>query len=710
MLVKSPGGALAFPMALRVLRFSIKSVCGLLLAVPALLLADAQVATIGVGNGPSAVAFSPSGAYAYVANASPDVNNGRDTVSVINTSALAVVATISGFSHPGGLVVSPDGSLVYVSNTYADSVSVIDTATNTIKATIANLDSPSKIAVSPDGTHVFVITGSAFNVSESETLSVIDTKTGAVAVASAKFETSDGLAVTPDGSAIYLTDGVDGVILEFDAGTLALLARLTDYQYAGQIAISPDGSIVYVSNELLTSVTEVSTSANSAVAIISPVFGAGAIALTPDGTAAYVTSTGGYTVINTRSKSIAQVDDGTDELTSAAVTPDGAYVYFTNYSAGTVEVIERAPTVLGLSPGFGAPSGETTVAISGTGFVNATAVFFGPTPAASFTVNSDSSITALSPPGASGLVDVTIASQAGTSATNPLDIFQFGSVGRLANLSARAEVGSGANILIAGFVIAGPGRKNVILRGVGPTLATAPFDVNGVLPDPQLALFSGAGTQEVTDGGWDSSVVLADAFAAVGAFPLQQESADSAFQSIMLPGQYTCQLSGAHQDSGIALVEIYDADTGIPTASLVNISARASIGAGGNLLIAGFVVEGNGPVQVLLRGVGPTLAVAPFNVPGAISNTTLALYDSTGALIAKNLGWGNPLAPGASTVSATVKLASPADMSSVGAFALSAGSADSALVAILPPGAYTVQVSGMNGSTGVGLAEVYLFP
>ena len=160
----------------------------------------------------------------------------------------------------------------------------------------------------------------------------------------------------------------------------------------------------------------------------------------------------------------------------------------------------------------------------------------------------------------------------------------------------------------------------------------------------------------------------------------------------------------------MGLAEIYDADTGTPTASLVNISARADVGSGANVLIAGFVIQGSQPVQLLLRGVGPALAGSPFDVSGVISEPTIGLYDSSSALIATNTGWGNALNPGSSTVAATVRRATAADMNAVGAFSLPSGSADCAMVASLPAGSYTLELGGINNSTGVGLVEVYLMP
>jgi hypothetical protein len=268
--------------------------------------------------------------------------------------------------------------------------------------------------------------------------------------------------------------------------------------------------------------------------------------------------------------------------------------------------------------------------------------------------------------------------------------------GRIINLSARANVGTGSNILIAGFVIQGSGSKNIILRGVGPTLGDSPYDVTGFLAAPELTLLNSVTNAEIGSPitSWGGSPVLSAAFTAVGAFALQN-AADAAVEVTLPAGNYTSQISGVSGAKGVALAEIYDADTGVPSTKLVNISARANVGTGANILIAGFVIQGSAPVKVLLRGVGPTLAGAPYSVSGTIAQPEIDLYNSSNVVIQTNKGWANDASVTAADTQA-------------GAFALTSGSADAAMVATLSPGSYTLQMSGQNATTGVGLVEVYL--
>jgi outer membrane protein assembly factor BamB/subtilisin family serine protease len=300
-----------------------------------------------------------------------------------------------------------------------------------------------------------------------------------------------------------------------------------------------------------------------------------------------------------------------------------------------------------------------------------------------------------------GTYAVTVTGNGGTitSASVTVTVSATGlAPGKIVNLSARANVGTGGDILIAGFVIRGSGTKQVVLRGVGPTLGLAPFNVPGVLAAPELTLISSATSQTVaSDVAWGGAAALAAAFSQVGAFPLPQASADSAVEVTLPTGSYTSQIAGVNATSGVALAEIYDADVGSAPSALVNISARADVGAGGDILIAGFVIEGSQPVTLLLRGVGPTLGNAPFSVPGALAQPQIDLFNSANVDIQSNAGWSDSQALSAA-------------FSAAGAFTLAPGSADAAMLATLAPGSYTLQLSGRNGSTGIGLVEVYLVP
>jgi hypothetical protein len=291
----------------------------------------------------------------------------------------------------------------------------------------------------------------------------------------------------------------------------------------------------------------------------------------------------------------------------------------------------------------------------------------------------------------------TNAAGAVTSNPAPLTISSTPDVGRLINISCRAQVGTGGNILIAGFAVGGQGTSGtepLLLRASGPALAA--FGVAGALPDPQLQLFSGM-IALGNNTGWGGMTAISMAAAAVGAFSWTNFlSHDSALLENLAGGPYTAQISGASGDTGIALAEVYDntpAGTYTPASPrLINISARVQVGTSGNILIAGFVIGGSTSKTVLIRASGP--ALIPFGVTGTLPDPQLQLFSGS-TVLGTNYGWG-----GNFQVAATA--------ASVGAFAWgNALSNDSALLITLPPGAYTAQVSGASGDTGVALVEVY---
>jgi hypothetical protein len=291
---------------------------------------------------------------------------------------------------------------------------------------------------------------------------------------------------------------------------------------------------------------------------------------------------------------------------------------------------------------------------------------------------------------------------AGSATSNPATISLASTmdVGRLVNISCRAQVGTGSSILIAGFVVGGQGTSGgepLLIRGSGPALTA--FGVTGTLPDPELQIFSGS-TLAGTNNGWAGSSMIASAASAVGAFPWTSPSShDSALLENLPSGPYTAQISGQSNDTGVSLAEIYDetpAGTYTPASPrLVNISARVQVGSGSNVLIAGFVIGGSTARTVLIRASGP--ALVPFGVTGTLPDPQLGLYSGSTALDTSN-GWG-----GNAAVATTA--------AAVGAFPWSNPSSnDSAILVTLPPGAYTAQVSGASGDTGVALVEIYEVP
>ncbi len=268
---------------------------------------------------------------------------------------------------------------------------------------------------------------------------------------------------------------------------------------------------------------------------------------------------------------------------------------------------------------------------------------------------------------------------------------------RLVNLATRAPAGTGNDLLTAGFVISPGADKTVLIRAIGPTLST--YGLTGVLADPVLKLINAAGSTIATNDNW----LTADAAAmnSVGAFALTPGSKDAALVATLAPGAYTAQVSSVDATStGLALVEVYEISAG--TSTLLNLSTRANLGVGANVAIPGLVISpGTGPRRLLIRAVGPTLA--NFGLTGVLADPILTVTNSTGTTtFASNDNWGTPsgTAPAAATTLSNA-------FTAAGAFGLTAGSKDAAVLTELSAGNYTIQVSGVAATTGLALVEVY---
>jgi hypothetical protein len=254
----------------------------------------------------------------------------------------------------------------------------------------------------------------------------------------------------------------------------------------------------------------------------------------------------------------------------------------------------------------------------------------------------------------------------------------------------RTFAGTADKTLIAGFVVA-DGSRNILIRGIGPTLGA--FGVGGALIDPVLELNGGAAV--VRNDNWETGSAGAAAFSAVGAFALGTGARDSALLESISGGR-TARLEGVSGGTGVALVELYASAGG--TGRLVNVSARTEVGVGDNILIAGFNVSGTSPRRLLIRAVGPTLGV--FGVSGVLADPVLVVRAGDGVEVAANDNW--------SSANNSAELAAAA--AKVGAFALTAGSKDAVIAATLSPGSYTAAISGAGNTTGVALVEVYELP
>ena len=251
-----------------------------------------------------------------------------------------------------------------------------------------------------------------------------------------------------------------------------------------------------------------------------------------------------------------------------------------------------------------------------------------------------------------------------------------------ANISTRAVTDTADNVLIGGFIVQGSASKNVIIRAIGPSLAGA--GVSGALADPTLELHNGNGDIIAFDDNWQDDSGQADKIQAAGLAP--SDPNESALAETLDPAGYTAIVRGLSDTTGVALVEVYDIDSQPAASQLVNISTRAPVQTGDNVMIGGFIITGSDPTNVLVRALGPSLTAS--GVAGALPDPTIELHDGQGTLLMSNDNWQQD------SLQAT----------QIQATGLAPGNAlESAIFTSLSAGGYTAIVRGANGTTGVGL-------
>jgi hypothetical protein len=252
------------------------------------------------------------------------------------------------------------------------------------------------------------------------------------------------------------------------------------------------------------------------------------------------------------------------------------------------------------------------------------------------------------------------------------------------NLSTRMRVQTGDNVGIGGFIITGTGPKRVIIRALGPSLAS--FGLADVLANPELEVNGPDGFTTIINDEWKDTQQAE--IMATGLAPANLH--ESAIVATLNPGPYTAAIRGVNNSSGVGLVEVYDLNQSVGS-KLANISTRAFVSTGNNIVIAGFRMGNNsGGDSVVVRGIGPSLAA--MGVANPLANPTLALRNSQGALLVANDDWRDE--PVQASELTAAGLAPTNDL-------------ESGVVAMLPPGLYTALLAGQNNGVGVGMVEVY---
>ena len=252
----------------------------------------------------------------------------------------------------------------------------------------------------------------------------------------------------------------------------------------------------------------------------------------------------------------------------------------------------------------------------------------------------------------------------------------------LINVSARASLQTGSGIAIAGFILTGTDLKQVVVRGLGPSLTQS--GVSGVLADPTLEMVDSTGKSIFINDNWKDTQQAG--IQATGLAP--PNDLESAIRIALQPGNYTAILSGKNNTTGVGLVEVYDIEQNVLSA-LTNVSTRGFVGTDQNVMIGGFITAGgNGSAEVVVRGLGPTLT--QFGVAGALADPALTLVDSNGNIVRSNNNWKDSQQ---AAIQATGK-APPNDL-------------EAAILVTVAAGRYAAILEGKNGATGVGLLEIY---
>jgi hypothetical protein len=239
--------------------------------------------------------------------------------------------------------------------------------------------------------------------------------------------------------------------------------------------------------------------------------------------------------------------------------------------------------------------------------------------------------------------------------------------------------------MIGGFIITGNESKRVIIRGIGPSMASV--GVAGVINDPLLRLFGPTGNPIAVNNNWQDTQQVE--IEGTGLSP--QDLREAAIIATLPPAAYTASVTDANGANGVGLIEVYDLNSAA-NARLSNISTRGSVQTANNVMIGGFVLGGSSinPAKVVVRALGPSLAQLGIN--NSLSNPTLQLFDNNGQVVASNDNWADDPTQAAALQALGLAPTNPAE---------------SAIVGMLPPGLYTAVVAGQGGGIGIGLIEVY---
>ena len=569
------------------------------------------------------------------------------------------------------LVMSPTRPLMYATIPSRNSVAIINTNTLAVEDTIFVGSHPVNLAFSPSGLNAYIANNS------SNFVVVLDTQSRTVVNSfllpqhpqDVVFGNQNRLWVLGEDQ-IYQIDATTGAstgpsIGGFNGGV---------FVYGGSLEISPDRNTLYYGDYGLSPATmyKINVSGAAPVLVRETPFGTGGengqdLALSHSGNfICYATGAGqnNYDIAKFRTSDFASTGsfDTGPYPRQVTFSQDDRVVYAV-HTANAIDVFD-ANTFLSSGTILGAgQASELTVDSTGRHlFAGYTDSFGGFTGTRVFDIS-------------------------------PLPESQLG------NISTRAFVQTGDNVMIGGFIVQGAETKRVIVRAIGPELTQ--YGVPNVLADPTLELHDSTGALIASNDNWQHTIIggiiTSDQVLDIrrsGHAP--RDARESAIIAELPAGNYTAIVRGVNDTMGVALVEAYDLSPD-SNSLLGNISTRSFVQTDDNVMIGGFIVQGNAQKRVILRAIGPELS--RFGVPDVLVDPTLELYDGSNTLIASNDNWLHTIIGGIITSDQVREIRSsgyaPGDRR------------ESAIIAELPPGNYTAIVRGVNNITGVALVEAY---
>ena len=467
---------------------------------------------ITVGSGPSDIAITPNGATAYV------TNNVSGTVTPINISTNTAGSPITVGSSPVGIAITPDGATAYVTNAGSGTVTPINTATNTAGSPITVGNTPEGIAISftppPPLPTVTAVDPAIGSTSGGDTIDIVGSNfvNGGTTV---DFGTAAATSVTVNSATQLTAVSPSGLAVQVDM-TVTTAGGTSTPGSADKFTYVSGAATAYVANHTSGNVSVINATTNTAGTAITVGTGPYGIAITPNGATAYVTNnvSGTVTPINTATNTAGSPITVGATPEGIAITPNGATAYVTNNGSGTVTPISIAtntagtaitvggslvgiaiaytplpppPTVTAVDAAIGSTSGGDTIDIVGSNFVNGgTTVDFGTAAATSVTVDSATQLTAVSPSGLAGSVDVTVTTSVGTSPTSSADKFLYVSTAATAYVTNSGTttvtpINTSTNVASAPITV-GTGPEYVAVTPNGATAYVVNNSANTVTP------------------------------------------------------------------------------------------------------------------------------------------------------------------------------------------------------------------------------------